>query len=335
MTAFAIPTVLPTPRLAIRSPHQPRSPSPAAPECSPLRRVSLPPLAMAPAPDKDATVTPSPSDPDGASSATPFPQLYEAWFGPGHELATQMRTSVTAAVSSGARALELQWPVVPNLEEISAGTLLNFEFGKMVAEEFGMASAADYSLIRRYLASFCNLYWVKQVAAAEPFRNRTVWALSSDSVSKARAVDRLGNVRVGSLRKPPETSPGDVVVIIDPRYNESWQKGMRLRPEDGFVVFLNSQFNESYGLTGPRRGSLSETVPVYFLKRVTRGYAFRAFPGPWRACLEKPDLSVEELKTFDKEPKLRDIAAIVRGESNNRYGGFFNDRYVRGFGGRL
>ncbi|CAN8073498.1 unnamed protein product [Agarophyton chilense] len=274
------------------------------------------------------------SSPGNSTPEFSFPRLYDAWFPP-HELRDQMQASVTAAVEDGCRLLELQWPVVPNLEEIAAGTLLNFEFGKFVSRVLGMDQPKDYMLIKRYLAAFCNLYWSLCVAQAPCFRERVVWALSTDGVSKAAAESRLKNVRVGSMRNPPEIGEDDVVVVVDPRVNEVWKRGAKLRPKNGYTVFLNSQFNENYGLTGPRRGPLKVTQVAYMLKRVTRGYVFYAYPGPWRACMEKPDLQVEELIQFEKEPKLRDIASVVRLESNKRYGGFYNDRYVRGFGGRL
>lgn len=266
----------------------------------------------------------------------PFPMLYDAWFGPDHEMSQQMQGAITLAHDAGIRAMELQWPVVPNLEEIAAGTMLNFEFGKFVAAELGMSATADYALVKRYLASFCNLYWVCQIARTPLFRDRVVWAVAADAVSKARALPMLRNVRTASMRSPPpQIGPDDVVVVIDPRFNELWQKGMKMRPANGTIIFLNSQFNESYGLTGPRRGALKEIQPVYFLRRVTRGYIFYSYPGPWRACMENPDMSISELQQYEEEPKLRTVAAVVREESNNRYGGFFNDRYVRGFGGRL
>lgn len=203
-----------------------------------------------------------------------------------------------------------------------------------------MASASDYPLIKRYLAQFCNLYWAKHVSMCHSFRGKTVWALSCDGVAKNRAEGALNNVKLGSVRNPPkkgEISPDDVVIILDPRDTNAWVKGAKLLPQggEGAVVFLNSQFNETYGLTGPRNGVLKETEPVYFLKRVTRGYVFRSFPEPWLAYLEKPDMSVEVVGEFDGLPKLSEVAKVVREVSNNRYGGFYNDRYVRGFGGRL
>lgn len=236
--------------------------------------------------------------------------------------------------------MELQWPVVPNLEELAAGTLLNFEFGKQVSVDLGMSSPSDYPLIKRYLTQFCNLYWAKQVASCESFGGRTVWALSCDDVAKHRAEGTLRNVRIGSVRTPPkkgEIGPDDVVIILDPRDTTSWVKGAKLLPGggEGVLVFLNSQFNETYGLTGPRNGVLKGTEPVYFLKRVTRGYVFRSYPEQWLSYLEKPDMSVEVVAKFDGLPKLSEVAKVVREVSNNRYGGFYNDRYVKGFGGRL
>lgn len=247
-----------------------------------------------------------------------------------------MQAAITAAYDANHRYLELQWPTVPNLEEIAAGTKLNFEFGKHISQYLGMTSAADYMLIKRYLAQFANLYWTILVAECTPFKSRTVWAVFSDGVTKTSATARLQNVQLASMRRPPEAiGEDDVVVIVDPRATEAWKRGLKMKPKNGCVVFLNSQFNESYGLTGPRNGDLKHVEGVYFLKRVTRGYAFRAFPGAWRACLERPDLVVEEVGRFEKLPSLREIAGIVRETSNQRYGGLYNDRYVKGFGGRL
>lgn len=273
-------------------------------------------------------------------STPSIPKLYEAWFPPLNQLATQARAAVNKAHEAGLRKLELQWPVVPNLEEIAAGTLLNFEFGKHVSRDLGMDSQSDYPLIRRYLAQFCNLYWAKQVAQADCFRDKVVWAISTDGVSKVRAERNLANVRMASIRGPAskgDIGADDVVIVMDPRGTDVWVKGCKLLPQggDGSVVFLNSQFNETYGLTGPRNGVLKGTEPVYYLKRITRGYVYRSYPNKWISYLENPDLSVEVVAEFEGLPNLSQVSKVVRELSNYRYGGFYNDRYVRGFGGRL
>lgn len=272
---------------------------------------------------------------DDAVNEVSMPKLYDGWFAPKHELATQMRAAVERAYTDGIRQMELQWPCVPNLEEIAAGTKLNQLFGIQVAAELGMSAAADYQLVKRYLASFSNIYWAREVASASPFRDSNAFAICGDSISMQRAECSLRNVTV--LRKAKKLEGRDVGLMIDPRYDDAWFNGARMRSDnkDGCVVFLNSQFSETYGLTGPRRGVMKETAVVYYLKRVTRGYIFFSYPGPWLACLENPDMSIEVVRQFEVEPKLATVAKLVREESNRRYGGFNNDRYVKGFGGRL
>ncbi len=266
-----------------------------------------------------------------------LPKLYDAWFAPSHELWGAMSGAIARAHADGVRQMELQWPVVPNLEEIEAGTRLNQLFGFLVAADLGLTSRAQYPLIKRYLASFSNLYWAKRVAAAAPFRESKSVVVRTDSVRLDDA-DLTGIDEVVSARRQlPKLENDDVAIMIDPRYNDAWYNAAKMRKgaKDSTVVFLNSQFSETYGLTGPRRWEMKETEVVYMLKRVTRGYVFKSYGAPWRAYLEKPDCSVEVVEEYEKEPKLSTVAKRVREESNSRYGGFYNDRYVRGLGGRL
>lgn len=269
--------------------------------------------------------------------STALPKLYDAWFAPNHELCGAMKGAVERAHADGLRQLEIQFPMCPNVEEIEAGTRLNQLFGFQIAADLGLSSRANYPLIKRYLASFSNLYWAKRVATVKPFLDSKVYAIRSDSVRLDDA-DLTGIDEVLSAgRKLPKLQDNDVAIMIDPRYNDAWYNGAKMRKdaENSTVVFLNSQFSETYGLTGPRRWEMKETEVVYMLKRVTRGYVFKAYGAPWRAYLEKPDCSVEIVEEYEKEPKLSTVARRVREESNNRYGGFYNDRYVRGMGGRL
>jgi Domain of unknown function (DUF1995) len=266
-----------------------------------------------------------------------MPQLYDAWFPPDHELAVQMRAAVTAAIGDGIFKMELKWPCVPNLEEVAFGTRANMMFGKqVVAPALGMDTKEDYPLVKRYLTQFSDLYWVSQVAKAFP--DRTVWAYTTDNVSKTRAEGSLTNVRLcnpRSIKSGERPKDGDCVVIVDPRGDEDWKTGVKLQPSPNSpLIFLNSQFSETYGLLGPRSGELAGTEAVYFIRRVTRGYVFRSYPQAWQAVLERPDMSCEVVASFDRLPSLREVASIVRVTSNDRYGAF-NDRYAKGFGGRL
>lgn len=271
-----------------------------------------------------------------ANLAVKMPKLYDAWFPPTNEIAVQMRAAVKAALGNNKYQMEVKFPVTPNLEEIDFGTKNNFLFGQHVSRVLGMDGPSEYPLIKRYLSEFCDLYWVTELAKAFP--DRIVWAVFQGGISKEKAKLPVSNVRLASFRRgnEPTAKDGDVIVVVDPRMTDSWIAGAKLQPSaTSPLIFLNSQFNETYGLVGPRRRMLKGVETVYFLKRLTRGYAFRSYPQPWQAVLELPDCSCEVLQTFGNDtPKLRDIASIVRTTSNDRYGAF-NDRYAKGFGGRL
>ena len=44
------------------------------------------------------------------------------------------------------------------------------------------------------------------------------------------------------------------------------------------VVFLNSQLSERYSLGGP----LDDVEEVYYLKPISKGFVYRAYPGGWQ-----------------------------------------------------
>lgn len=94
-------------------------------------------------------------------------------------------------------------------------------------------------------------------------------------------------------------------------------------------VILNNAFSTMYGL-GNKRGY----EEAYYLKRISKGWVFRAFPGPWLAYLEKPDGTVELLQSYRTKPELNQVATLVREESFRRYA-INNDRWSKGFGERL
>jgi len=87
---------------------------------------------------------------------------------------------------------------------------------------------------------------------------------------------------------------------------------------------LNNAYSTSYDL-GNRRGF----EEVYYLKRISKGFVFRAFPGNWEAYLEKPDGSCEVLQSYKTKPSLREVSELVRETSFKRYA-MNNDRWMQG-----
>ena len=90
-----------------------------------------------------------------------------------------------------------------------------------------------------------------------------------------------------------------------------------------FVV-LNNAYSTTYGL-----GNKRNYEEAYYLKRITKGWIYRAYPGPWMAYLEKPDGSTELLESYKEKPELRVVAELVREESFKRYA-ITNDRWMSG-----
>lgn len=51
-------------------------------------------------------------------------------------------------------------------------------------------------------------------------------------------------------------------------------------------------------------------LQAYYLKRISKGYIFRAHPKPWEACLEKPGGGLEIMQKWKDKPLLRDAAKV-------------------------
>jgi hypothetical protein len=60
------------------------------------------------------------------------------------------------------------------------------------------------------------------------------------------------------------------------------------------------------------------SITAYYIKRISKGWVFRQFPDAWQALLEKPDGTVECLKTYSSKPSLKEVATLVREESFKR-----------------
>jgi hypothetical protein len=123
---------------------------------------------------------------------------------------------------------------------------------------------------------------------------------------------------------------GSAVIAVNPGGEETWDQVRTAccPPSSPFVV-LNNAYSTTYDL-GNKRGY----EEAYYLKRISKGWVFRAFPGMWQAYLERPDGSVELLESYPTKPALNQVATLVRDESFRRFA-INNDRYAKGFGGRL
>lgn len=224
-------------------------------------------------------------------------------------------------------------------DEVRFGTPLNKKFGTNVISkdlkvDGGYKPGSDVS---RYLVSYSNVFWAKKIAGAagggllgggKPVAVLTTEQVSFGSVKNMGDLSRSGKLMTTESRAAGRN--GEVIIAINPGGEEQWDRLVSAHGSPGapFVV-LNNAYSTSYGL-----GNQVDFEEAYYLKRISKGWVFRSFPGPWEAYIEKPDGSVELLQTYKQKPELREVSALVRDESFKRYA-INNDRFSKGFGERI
>jgi hypothetical protein len=258
-----------------------------------------------------------------------IPKLYQGYFN--SQIAKQAATAVGAAISRGKTNIEVQLPAVPNLEEVRFGTPLNQKFGKsIVAKDLNIKGGYfPGSDISRQLVAFSNVYWAKQLANAVGgggMLGKPVTVFSAEPVSYNLIQSKGGIAKMGPLRTGGQSDDAAAVIAINPGGEEQWDRlrsALTKNNQAPFVV-LNNAYSTTYGL-----GNQRNYEEAYYLKRISKGWIFRAYPGPWKAYLEKPDGSCELLKSYKTKPQLNEVAEIVRNESFRRYA-INNDRWMSG-----
>jgi hypothetical protein len=225
----------------------------------------------------------------------------------------------------------------PNVDEVRFGTPLNKQFGtNIVAKDLkvdgGYKPGSDLS---RQQVAFANVYWAKQIASSLVGGNlfRKVDVVSAEPVTFAQVKDTGVSIgRTALLGSPAIASrSSDACIAINPGGEETWERWRNslTKGDKSPFLILNNAYSTTYGL-----GNKAGYEEAYYLKRISKGYIFRTFPGPWCAYLEKPDGGVELLESYKEKPQLNAVATLVRDESFRRFA-IGNDRWSKGFGERL
>jgi Domain of unknown function (DUF1995) len=263
-----------------------------------------------------------------------MPTLYKCYFDA--QIAKQAATAVSKAVSAGRTKIEVNFPPVPNLDEVRFGTPLNQKFGTtVVAPDLKLPGGYfPGSDIARQQVAFANLYWAKKIAAAVGGLGKSVNVYSAEPVTWTQIRDKGSISKVAPLsisRQAQEAPSNGACILVNPGGEETWERlrSVCLKGDRSPCVILNNAYSTTYGL-----GNKQGYEEAYFLKRISKGWIFRSFPGPWLAYLEKPDGKVELLKSYATKPELNAVATLVREESFKRYA-INNDRWTPGFGERL
>jgi hypothetical protein len=228
--------------------------------------------------------------------------------------------------------------LLSNLGQVKFGTPLNQKFGRdVVAKELEVKGGyKPGSPISRNLVAYANIYWAKKIASATkggPLGGKPVCVLSSENINFATVGDMGDLTRSGEPMSAETRKQGranEAIICVNPGGEEQWDRiySGHASGTAPFIV-LNNAYSTTYDL-GNQRGY----EEAYYLKRISKGWVYRAFPGPWEAYIEKPDGTVELMETYRTKPSLRDVATLVREESFRRYA-INNDRWTPGFGERL
>jgi len=215
---------------------------------------------------------------------------------------------------------------------VKFGTPLNQKFGKtLISKDLNVKGGyTPGSNISRNLIAFSNVYWAKKIASST---KKPVAVLTTEQV-RFEEIQSMGDLsRSGTLmsqKSRMEGRNGETVFCLNPGGEEGWNRIVSAHSSPNApVIMLNNAYSTTYDL-----GNKVGFEEAYYLKRISKGWVFRMFPGKWQAYLEKPDGSVELLTSFDTKPPLREVATLVREESFKRYA-IFNDRWSKGFGERL
>ena len=187
------------------------------------------------------------------------PKLYDGWID--QQIAKQARTAVGKAVAAGNLKIEVNFPPVPNVDEVRFGTPMNQKFGKnVVAKDLGVPGGyRPGSNVSRQLIAFSNMYWAKQIApamAGSPMGAKPVSVLTAEPVSFAE-IKKNGVSAVGTVSQGPigdNANQNGAVIVVNPGGEETWDKlYSRFGSTSAPFLVLNNAYSTTYDL-GNKKG---------------------------------------------------------------------------------
>ena len=129
------------------------------------------------------------------------------------------------------------------------------------------------------LVAYSNVYWAKKIAAAaKGGKQAAILTTEPVNFSTIKAMgDLTRDGKVNSQQARQEARNKECVICVNPGGEEGWDRilSAHVTPSSTFVV-LNNAYSTSYDL-GNKRGY----EEAYYLKRISKGWVFRAFPGEW------------------------------------------------------
>ncbi|GKY95304.1 hypothetical protein MPSEU_000492200 [Mayamaea pseudoterrestris] len=257
-----------------------------------------------------------------------LPKLYDGWMN--DQIGKQASSAVERAIRAGKTKIEVNFPPVPNVEEVRFGTPLNQRFGtKCVGPDLDIKGGyRPGSNLSRQLIAYANIYWAKRLARSVKgglLGGNAVTVLTGEPVALKEILNRGDMAQMAQLGRQAElSSKTPALILVNPGGEETWERVRLSNGTPKTCVVLNSAYSTTYNL-----GNKAGYEEAYYLKRISKGWVFRMFPGPWQAFMERPDGMVELLQSYEKKPQLSEVATLVREESFRRFA-VGNDRWMSG-----
>lgn len=264
--------------------------------------------------------------------ANEFPNLYEGWLKKSgtDQIAKQAISSVKNAQGK-VKCMEVLFDPVPNLDEVAFGTLNNKRFRQDVVANL---KVPDYVTNRGGPSTleWSNLYWMNRIAAG--IGSKKVLAVSisgegckskkpEDKPTFAKGVTLMTLTDAKKRQKDGTLGEADVVIILSPCAKMHYESAVSLAQASGAksTIALNSPYSYIYDIGGGDPFEL-----VFCMKRIPKGWVYRAFPKPFEAVIEGPNYEVFKAKTFQVKPPLTAISKVSMAASSEKYGATGNDR---------
>ena len=260
-----------------------------------------------------------------------FPNLYKGWLkSGGDQIYNQMVSSAKKAISSKATKIELLFDPVPNLDEVSFGTIYNYKFRLEVAANLNVPEFATNRGGPSTL-EWSNLYWANRLAQGLGGKVLVV-SISGEAglkgqykptLTKGLTLVSLSSVsKIDSLLEPGYKP--QAVVILAPCTDEHYAAVSKLGDKFNCpAIALNAPFSKGYDIAGPSSFELA-----YVMKRIPKGWIFRNLgaSSDFQAICEGPNYEITKTQTFQKRPTLPELSKVNMAASAARYGPAGNDR---------
>lgn len=257
--------------------------------------------------------------------ANEFPNLYKGWIQKdGGQIASQMIAATKKAISSKTACIEVLFDPVPNLDEVSVGSDWNQKFRYEVAANL---KVPDFATNRGGPSTleWSTLYWANRLAAGLGLNKVLVVSISGEgtkgqylpTLTKGVTLVTLSNLKAIDANYKP-----NAVIILSPCTETHYSTIRSLGERYGCpAIALNSPYSYRYDIGGGRPFELA-----YVMKRIPKGWIWRAFPGEFQAIIEGPNYEMVKAKTFSSQPSLPEISKVSMAASAEKYGAAGNDR---------